>query len=112
MSNELETATDPNVELFKERSIRFMEIAFYSMIGLLIIGAAFYLSVLYENVQNSIPLMLLIFLAAYTWIMRAKLAQIEPKEIRIYLLQWIILCSIVIVVSVLIVIFYPYSQLI
>ncbi len=112
MSNKLETEIDSNVEIFKEKSIRFMEIAFYSMVGLTVIGAAFYLSVIYQNVQNSIPLMLLMFLAAYTWIMRAKLAQIEPKEIRVYLLQWLIISAIVIITSVLIVIFYPYSQLI
>lgn len=112
MSDEFEASPDANLEEFREKVTAFLEISFFSLVALLVVGATFYLSFLVENVQNSFPLLMLIFLAALNWIMRAKIPSMEAKEIRIYLLQWIILSALIIIGTVIIVLFYPYSAII
>lgn len=111
MSTESEFSSDVNLEIFKEKVTVFLEISFIAFVALTVIGIGFYLSVVRENVQNSLPLLLTIYLAAFTWILRAKITDMPPQEIRIFLLQWIVISVLIIVSTVALVVFYPYSQI-
>ena len=110
MSTNSDSFSDKNFELFREKVVGFLEISFFAFVALTAIGIGFYLSIANQNVQNGLSILLTIFLGAFTWIMRAKIMQVEPNEVRVYLFQWIVLCVIVTVISVLVILFYPYSQ--
>ena len=110
MSTNSDSSSDTNLDLFRERVVGFLEISFFAFLALTVIGVGFYLSIANQNVQNGLSVLLTIFLGVFTWVMRAKIMQIEPNEVKIYLLQWIGLCTVVIVVSIIVILFYPYSQ--
>jgi len=110
MSTDSNSSSDPRVALFKKNVSDFLEQAFLALAALTVIGTGLYLGFLPHNVQNSLPILLSIFLCAYSWILRAKILQVETEEIRVYLLQWIVLCTIVIIGTVIAIILYPYSK--
>lgn len=108
----MSSESEVNLDIFREKAAQILEIAFLSLVLLIVIGIGFYLAVLKTNVQNSLPLLLLIFLGAFTWVTRAKIMEIDAQQIRIYLIQWISLSILIIIISVIITIFYPYSQIV
>lgn len=110
MSDTTGSSSDSSLEIFKENVTGFLEQAFIATVILAVIAFMFYLGFLPQNVQNTLPLLLMVFLSAYTWILRAKIDQSQPEELRIYILQWLILCSVVIIGTVIAIVLYPYSN--
>jgi hypothetical protein len=108
MSSNSNDNSDMKLELFKEKVTSLLEVSYISFIALGVVGLGLYLSFLPKNIQNSLPVLLIIFLGTFSWIMRAKIKQVDASEIRIYVWQWIILCVIVIVGTVIAILLYPY----
>ena len=110
MSSNSESSSDPKFEMFKDNVEDFLQKSFIAFAVLFILAGMYYLSFLPQNVQNSLPLLLILFLGTFTWIMRAKILVTKPEDIRSYLIQWIIICSIVIIITVISVVLYPFSS--
>lgn len=110
MSSDIEVSNEMGLDLFKDKAVKFLEQSSYAYLALTIIGFAMYLAVLPRNVQNVLPNLLTLFLGGFTWIVRAKIMQGPPSEIRIVLLQWIIITVAVIIATIFAIIVYPYSN--
>ena len=110
MSSDTEVTSDMAFNLFKEKSAKLLEQSFFAYLTLSIISFTIYLAILPRNVQNILPVLLTVFLGAFTWIVRAKILQEPPNQIRIYLMQWIILTVVVVLGTLFAIVVYPYSN--
>jgi len=50
-----------------------------------------------------------LFLAVFTWVFRVKVNQGTYDDIRAFLIQWLVITTIVIVFSVFVILIYPFS---
>ena len=78
-----ESSNDKGLEIFKQNVSDFLEKSFLSIVALLVLAGMNYLAFLPKNVQNTLPLLLIVFLGTYTWIMRAKILEVRPEELRV-----------------------------
>lgn len=109
MSINSESESNPQYEEFMDNVTNFLEKAFLAFVALFVIAGMDYLSFVPQNVQNTLPLLLVFFLGTYTWIMRSKILQTNPEDIRSYIYQWVIVCFLVIIVTIISIVLYPYS---
>lgn len=95
---------------FKSYAISILDLAFFTNLCLFLVGFAFYLAILPKNVQNTLPLILVLFLGVFSWTFRSKMNNSENKEeIKPFLIQWLIISMILIVFSIFITLIYPIS---
>ena len=106
MSNE---TMNQSFEKFRENTVSLLELSFLTLVFMDIIGFGFYISILPNNVQNTLPLLLVLFLAVFTWVFRVKVNQGTYDDIRAFLIQWLVITTIVIVFSVFVILIYPFS---
>ena len=109
MSIESQASLSP-LDEFRTKTTTFLEEAFIAMVAMTFVGFTMYLSVLPHNVQNTLPILLMMFLGTFTWIVRAKIMQVDAHEIRIYLIQWIVISVFVIIATIFAIVVYPYSN--
>lgn len=110
MSITSESSENPQFEEFKDNVTNFLEKAFLAFAALFLIAGMNYLAFVPQNVQNTMPMLLVLFLGTYTWIMRAKVLQTQPEHLRAYIYQWVIVCVLVIIVTIIAIVLYPYSN--
>ena len=90
---------------------RLLDLALLSHITLLIISGLFFVIALSHTIQNAIPVLCILLLTILLWVIRFRLSdeRVSFEARRIYILEWIIAGSIIIIFSILVLIFYPGS---
>ena len=90
---------------------RLLDLALLAHITLLILSGLFFVIALNHTIQNTVPVLCIFLLTLLLWVVRFRVSdeRVSFEARRIYILEWIIAASVIVVFSALILIFYPGS---
>lgn len=87
---------------------RLLDLALLTYGALILLGYGFYATILNQNLQNAILLVMIGILAVLTWSVRSRITKLVTySEIRTLLIQWGVISILIIIFSIVLVIIYP-----